>query len=380
MRSEEGRTQVSGEPTANGGGVSRTRAQRALLTCLHFLAKHKATLLRTAASLVMLALLFINAPSFSWHDLFPSWSLGTAIWLGVAALLTLAGILLSAVRWQQVLTALDVRSDLRKLVRHNLAGQFVSNVLPTTIGGDVLRVSRLSREAGESPRPFASVVLERLTGWLVLPALTLVGLLVNPGLRHLGNATRLALGLAIATLVLLVTMLAAAGSSRLGGRLARSEGWQRFAGAVHLGLRRLRKDPTAAFHVIAAGFAYQLVLVLAAVAAAQALGLKPAGLTALLAFFPAVLIAQVLPVSMAGLGVREAAFVVFLAPLGIAHHDAVALGLLLFLLNAVVSLLGAPAFVAGGQRSGGPPGPRSPSAPDDNIHIPSPPPLATTGA
>ena len=37
-----------------------------------------------------------------------------------------------------------------------------------------------------------------------------------------------------------------------------------------------------------AGFAYQLTLVLAAVAAAQALGLRPAGLTALLAFFPAV--------------------------------------------------------------------------------------------
>ena len=47
-----------------------------------------------------------------------------------------------------------------------LAGQFVSNVLPTTIGGDVLRVARLSRDTGETPRTFASVVLERLTaGW-----------------------------------------------------------------------------------------------------------------------------------------------------------------------------------------------------------------------
>ena len=51
------------------------------------------------------------------------------------------------------------------------------------------------------------------------------------------------------------------------------------------------------------GFLYQLVLVLAAVAAAQALGLgKAAGLTALLAFFPAVAIAQVLPIGISGLG------------------------------------------------------------------------------
>ena len=75
----------------------------------------------------------------------------------------------------------------------------------------------------------------------------------------------------------------------------------------------------------------------------------PAGLTALLAFFPAVAIAQVLPIGISGLGVREAAFVLFLAPLGVAAQDAVALGLLLYLLNLGVSLLGAPAFAIGGR-------------------------------
>jgi hypothetical protein len=63
-----------------------------------------------------------------------------------------------------------------------------------------------------------------------------------------------------------------------------------------------------------------------------------------------VLIAQVLPISMAGLGVREGAFVLFLGPLGVAHEQAIALGLLLYLLNLAVSLLGAPAFAAGGRQ------------------------------
>jgi uncharacterized membrane protein YbhN (UPF0104 family) len=233
---------------------------------------------------------------------------------------------------------------------HYLAGQFVSNVLPTTIGGDVLRVSRLSKETGESPATFASVVLERLTGWLVLPVITIVGFAVNPGLRHLGTATRVALMLAFGTLVLLAAVLVAAGSSRLGGRFAKTGGWRRFVGAVHLGVDRLRSDPGAAANVLVAGFAYQLALVLSAVAAARALGVEAAGLTALLAFFPAVLIAQVLPISMSGLGVREGAFVLFLQPLGVAQKEAIALGLLLYLLNLVVSLLGAPAFAAGGRR------------------------------
>jgi hypothetical protein len=232
---------------------------------------------------------------------------------------------------------------------HYLAGQFVSNVLPTTIGGDVLRVSRLSRDTGESPGTFASVVLERLTGWLVLPVITIVGFAVNPGLRHLGSATRLALALAVGTLTVLVVVLVAAGSNRIGGRFAARAGWRRFVGAVHLGIERLRSHPGAAANVLVAGFAYQLVLVLAAVAAAQALGVRPAGLTALLAFFPAVAIAQVLPIGISGLGVREGAFVLFLSPLGVAAQEAVALGLLLYLLNLGVSLLGAPAFAVGGR-------------------------------
>src|SRR5688500_2762994 len=297
----------------------------------------------------MLAVLVAKVPSFDAADLLPRRSLSTALWLAVAAALTLAGIVLSAMRWQKVLDALEIRARLPRLMSHYLAGQFVSNVLPTTIGGDVLRVSRLSRDTGESPGTFASVVLERLTGWLVLPVITIVGFAVNPGLRHLGSATRLALALAVGTLTVLVVVLVAAGSNRIGGRFAARAGWRRFVGAVHLGIERLRSHPGAAANVLVAGFAYQLVLVLAAVAAAQALGVRPAGLTALLAFFPAVLIAQVLPISMSGLGVREGAFVLFLGPLGVAQEQAIALGLLLYLRNLAVSLLGAPAFAAGGR-------------------------------
>jgi len=304
---------------------------------------------RIVVSVVMLAVLVGQIPSFDIDEMVPRWNVGTALWLVVAALFTLGGIVLSAVRWQKVLEALEIRARLPRLVSHNLAGQFVSNVLPTTIGGDVLRVSRLSRDTGESPGTFASVVLERLTGWLVLPVITVVGFTVNPGLRHLGSATRVALGLALSTLVLLVAVLVAVASDRLGGRFASRADWRRFAGAVHLGLNRLRQHPVAAANVLAAGFAYQLALVFSAVAAAQALGVRAAGLTALLAFFPAVLIAQVLPISMAGLGVREGAFVLFLGPLGVAKEEAIALGLLLYLLNVAVGLLGAPAFAAGGR-------------------------------
>lgn len=305
--------------------------------------------IRLLLSALMLAVLIWRIPPIELDEVVPELTTRTVGWLFIAMALTLVAVVLSAVRWQRVLEVLGLHAALRHLLSYNLAGQFVSNVLPTTIGGDVLRYARLSRETGESPKTFASVVLERLTGWIVLPLISVAGFLVNPPLQHLGRATQVAVGLAFATLLGLCILLYAVADQRIGGRFAARDGWRRFAGAVHLGLDRLRREPVAAAHVLLVGFAYQLVLVLAAVAAAQALGVRPAGLTALLAFFPAVAIAQVLPIGISGLGVREAAFVLFLAPLGVEAQDAIALGLLLYLLNLGVSLLGAPAFAIGGR-------------------------------
>jgi len=303
--------------------------------------------LRLVVSVAMLAYL-LSRLHFS--SLLPHRGAVTFTWVSAGLVVTAVSVVLSALRWQRVLVALELPARLRTLLAHYLAGLFVGNFLPSTIGGDVLRVTRLSTENGEAPPTFASVVLERLTGWLVLPVITLVGFMINPGLRELGSATEVAFALAAGTLVALSLVIIAVASHRFGSRVADSDGWRRFAAAVHLGVQRLRRHPAAAVNVLLTGFAYQLVLVFAALMAAKAVGMSVAvGPTALLAFFPAVLIAQVLPISIAGLGVREGAFVLFLTPLGVPTEQAIALGLLLYLLNLGVSLLGAPAFAVGGR-------------------------------
>jgi glycosyltransferase 2 family protein len=270
-----------------------------------------------------------------------SWS-----WVIAGIVGTLVAVVLATLRWQRVLRALDLPSDLRTLLNHVLAGQFVSNFLPSTVGGDVLRVTRLSAGTGHSQESFASVVLERLTGFVVLPFITLVALFGNPTLLHLGVASHLALGLSLGTLAVLVLILLVAGNSRLGARLAGHANWLSFLRAVHVGIDHMRRNPAEAVSVLAAAFAYQLTIVLAAWAAGHALGLNM-GWSAAMAFVPIVAIAQVLPLSVNGLGLREGALVLLLAPLGVATGQAVALGLLLYGMNLLVSLLGAPAFAVG---------------------------------
>ena len=297
---------------------------------------------RILASGGMLALLL---PRVRLASLFPSHQLPTLRWVAAGLIATVVAVVLSTVRWAQVLEALALPADLPPLLSHTLAGQFVSNFLPSTVGGDVLRVARLSAANGQRPASTASVVIERLTGFFVLPFITLVALFGNRTLLHLGTASRLALTLSIGTLVALAAILVLTGSRRLDDRF-HHRGWLSFLDAVHVGLARMRQNPASAISVLVSALAYQLSVVLAAWLAVHALGI-PVGWSAMMAFIPVVSIAQVLPLSVNGLGLREGALVLLLAPLGVTSTQAVALGLLLYGMNLVVSLLGAPAFAVG---------------------------------
>jgi glycosyltransferase 2 family protein len=297
---------------------------------------------RVVASAAMLALL---VPRIHLASLFPRHQLSTLGWLAGGLLVYTLAVFLSTVRWGQVLQALEIPSDLPPLVSHTLAGMFVSNFLPSTVGGDVLRVTRLAAVNGQRHTSVASVVVERLTGFLVLPFITLVALFGNPNLLHLGRASRLSLTLAVGTLAALAAILLLVSSPKVGERFA-DRSWLGFVAAVHLGLARLRRDPGAAVGVLVSALAYQLAMVAGAWMAGHAMGIE-VGWSAMMAFIPIVAIAQVLPISVSGLGLREGALVLLLMPLGVSSGQAVAFGLLLYGMNMVVSLLGAPAFAVG---------------------------------
>jgi uncharacterized membrane protein YbhN (UPF0104 family) len=74
------------------------------------------------------------------------------------------------------------------LTRHYFAGQFVSNVMPSTVGGDVVRVARVAKNVGSTTVAFGSVVLERLSGMIALPLLVVVGFALRPSLLPVEHA------------------------------------------------------------------------------------------------------------------------------------------------------------------------------------------------
>jgi glycosyltransferase 2 family protein len=298
---------------------------------------------RIIVSAALLALLITKIPA---DDIQPKDThFGTLTFLAAGLAFTLGGFILSAWRWQRVFAVFDVHVPLRTLLAHYLAGQFVGNVLPSTIGGDVLRVSRASKTTGTGDIAFASVVIERLSGFVALPLLTFVGFALEPSLLELDHSW-IALAIAGATIVGLIVILVVAGSPRLAGRFARHQNWMRFIGAVHVGVDRIRREPRQAVRVLVAAIAYQVSVLIAVYCAIHALGISvPNG--AVLAYLPAVASAQVLPISLSGLGIREGLLVLLLRPLDVPTGKAIGVGLLWYGMTLIVSLLGAPAFAVG---------------------------------
>jgi uncharacterized protein (TIRG00374 family) len=323
---------------------------------------------RIIVSAALLVLLITKIPA---DDVQPKDThTGTLLFLAFGLVFTLVGFVLSAWRWQRVFAVFDVHVPLRTLLGHYLAGQFVGNVLPSTIGGDVLRVSRAAKTTGTGDVAFASVVIERLSGFVALPLLSLIGFAIEPSLLEL-DRSRIALMIAGATVAALVVILVLAGSSHLAGRFAKHRNWMRFIGAVHVGIDRIRREPRRAASVLLAAISYQLAVLISVYCAIHALGVSvPNG--AVLAFLPAVAAAQALPISLSGLGIREGLLVILLHPLGVPTGKAVGIGLLWYGMTLVVSLLGAPAFAVGQRHDGPPRGGDAAADAESSTSVPTP--------
>ena len=280
----------------------------------------------------------------------PDWDFWTVLWIVAALALTMLSFVAATWRWSQMVHAIGLKEDFRRLFSHFMAGQFTSNFLPTTIGGDIVRISRLRKDVQDAPRSFTSVVFERLSGWLALPILILLGFAIDSGLRSLGAQSRIAFILALVTLAGLGIIVFVVGHESVGRVLSRRQGGLRYIRALHYGLEGLKKNRGDALGLIGAALAYQLILVLAARCAIEALGIEGVGTTAMMVFLPAVLIAQVLPISIGGFGVREGLFVFFLSSLGVADSEATLFGLFLGILTLLTSLAGVIPLVFGGRR------------------------------
>ena len=123
-----------------------------------------ATILRWFVMLLAIGLLIWLLTAEGWGDIYAAFR-QVAIWrLGLVVLLTLISRLAVAGRWHALLRGADIKTSYAQTVRITFAGLFASNFLPTTIGGDLVRLGGGIRLGYDRAIVLASLVVDRLVG------------------------------------------------------------------------------------------------------------------------------------------------------------------------------------------------------------------------
>ncbi|NKB90454.1 MAG: hypothetical protein GKS06_19785 [Acidobacteria bacterium] len=238
-----------------------------------------------------------------------SWSL----WFGALAMfLTVHAI--SALKWR-LLVGPDVVS-VGEAIRIHYAGLSTSLVLPGLMSGDVVRGGMLGKRSGDWHGVVVAGLFDRVIDVTTLLVLAGFGLLTSVTVA--GDALRL-FALAALTVAAVVTAMVV-GLSWLGG--GQREWQMNLADAI----ARLKARPVNAAAAFSISIVVQLGFLFASKAIGEGVGLE-APLAVWLVAWPLSKLAAVLPVGLAGIGMREVALVALFGFYGISEPVAIAAGL-----------------------------------------------------
>lgn len=102
-------------------------------------------------------------------------------WLLAALLVMMLGVVIRAWRWQILLEAINVPVPLTELTAIYFIGFLFNNLLPSGLGGDAIRVLEVNHHSQHSSDAFTSVIVDRFLGLSALQAIALIALIADWG-------------------------------------------------------------------------------------------------------------------------------------------------------------------------------------------------------
>jgi len=251
-------------------------------------------------------------------------------WLILALAVSVFQVGLSAWRWQFTAQRLGLNLPWRRAFFDYYLASLINQVLPGGLVGDAWRAHRHGRHSGQRGRAWRAVIIERASGQLVVVLLTAAALAMVPSWR--AALVNISPGLTMALLLLVITVVIG-----LFGYLARRwpELFQALRKDTHCALLAPRAWPVQLASSLLIVVSYTLVFALTA----RGLGI---GLDFLLlmALAMPVLLAMLIPVTVAGWGFREAAAAGIWLSLGMNPEQGIAVALAYGLVILVASLPG----------------------------------------
>ena len=260
-----------------------------------------------------------------------------------AGLLILIQYVICAFRWRRVLSAIGTPLPWLILLRVFVIGTFFNQTLPSSVGGDAVRVVMTRRAGLRWGEAVNGVMLERLAIVAAIPLVALASLpWFLPGLEE-----DMAIWMVVGVVALTIAMVTGIGFLAMLEQLPSAvHRWRLLAGIAALGgdSRRIfltwrHAPPVFAWSMIGHANISFMVFVLAG-----GMGLDVA-MADCLALVPLVLLATTIPLSIGGWGFREGAMVFGFGLVGVPEAGAFGLSVLTGLMGILLSLPGGVAWL-----------------------------------
>jgi uncharacterized protein (TIRG00374 family) len=292
---------------------------------------------KAGASIVLLVLVLLKVDIAAVGEAFAR---ADALLLLLAVLVAFACWFVNAYKWQLLLGESGPSGKYLHLLKLSFVGIFYNLALPGQVAGEVVKGVRLAQLGIDARRAGVSVIADRTTGLVALLVLGIMGLALAPPIA--GDSADLRpwlVGIAVVLGLVTVALVTGSGLGAL-GRLPLREG-----GLLHrLSLQmQMLAESSQGWRTLLVSMLLALLFQLGVVATnyvlCLALGIS-VSYVQLLWVVAAASLLQSLPISIAGVGVREGAYVYILGTQGVEEANALALSLLVFGIQVLLALVG----------------------------------------
>jgi uncharacterized membrane protein YbhN (UPF0104 family) len=293
-------------------------------------------LLSTIKILISAALLYFSLRKINLADLASRLNVSSLGWIGLAIAVTFLQIFVGVLRWREVSAECGAPLETRQAMRFNLIGTFFNQTLPSSIGGDAVRLWLVARAGAGWRAATYSIFVDRAIGLIALAIIIVASLPWSYRLITDPNGR---------SALLLVDFAALAGG--VGFLVLGMLPWpwlKRWWGTHHLHacavianrviFSRDRGPRIAVYsvlvHVLAVVIAWCVVQSIAA----------PVMFGQVFQLVPPVMLITMLPISIAGWGVREATMGLAFGYAGLMTTEGVNVSLLFGAVNFIVGAFG----------------------------------------
>jgi glycosyltransferase 2 family protein len=275
-------------------------------------------------------------------------------WFALSVGIMMGTALPMALRWQWLMRAQGMDDSFLWLTRAYFVSYTASQVLPTSIGGDAMRVFETAkRHPGRTGDITGIILLERGLGGAGTVLLGAIGFLLAVG-RYDVSAYLWLEGLFVFGTIVLVILFFARSAQPLLARarpVLRRLRIEKPMRALYDGIHHFRGHLRLLLVVFVFTTAIQAVRILSIWAAGRAVGIE---LSPRIYYVmgPLFFLVLLVPFTLNGIAVREAFFVSFLGSVGVPADTAFAAGFLFFLVTTALALPGAVILLWEGIRGG----------------------------